>query len=146
MEVHDAVRQVAYNVTPCTHAQCDILVCNMQYQTSRHSKCSVICTAADRFDEMNGAENDDDDGDDSEPKAKAKPRAKKSKTNADGEEKKPRAPGKPVRSVSMCMLHIQAGTACATDLSIASGQHVQAFSAVANHHIEYSAPHWLLSI
>ena len=53
----------------------------------------------------------DDDGDDSEPKAKAKPRAKKSKTNADGEEKKPRAPGKPVRSVSVCVWHIQSGIA-----------------------------------
>lgn len=60
---------------------------------------------------MNGGENDDDDddGDDSEPRAKAKPRAKKSKSNASAEEKKPRAPSKPVRYVSVCMLHMQAG-------------------------------------
>ena len=94
----------------------------------------MICTAADRFDDMNGGENDDD-GDDSEPKAKAKPRPKKSKTNADGEEKKPRAPGKPVRSVSVCMLHMQAGSACA--LVLASHQ-----SSMCKHSVLlYRAPH-----
>lgn len=69
----------------------------------------MLCIAADRFDEMNGGEEYSDEGD-SEPKAKAKPRAKKSKTDANGEEKKPRAPGKPVRSVSVCMRHIKAGS------------------------------------
>ena len=67
-----------------------------------HRKRSTFwCIDADRFDEMN----DDEDRDDSEPKAKATPRAKKSKTNADEEEKKPRAPGKPVRYVSQCAAH-----------------------------------------
>lgn len=46
---------------------------------------------------MNG---DEDEGEDAEPKARAKPRPKKPKINADGEEKKPRAPGKPVRCVT----------------------------------------------
>lgn len=72
----------------------------------------MLCIAADRFDEMNGGEEYSDEGD-SEPKAKAKPRAKKSKTDANGEEKKPRAPGKPVRSVIVCIRHIQAGSCCA---------------------------------
>ncbi|KAL3145008.1 hypothetical protein ABBQ32_003509 [Trebouxia sp. C0010 RCD-2024] len=62
---------------------------------SMNSQLTKHCFTKDRFDEMNG---DEDEGEDAEPKARAKPRPKKPKINADGEEKKPRAPGKPVRT------------------------------------------------
>lgn len=71
------------------------LLLSLSWEACAASELQTV--AADRFDEMNG---DEDEGEDAEPKARAKPRPRKPKINADGEEKKPRAPGKPVRCVT----------------------------------------------